>query len=56
MKYTTAFQTFTSTSMAYCISKSEEDVWFKEATKHITDMDVIEPGCWYENNDLGIYV
>jgi hypothetical protein len=54
--------------MYYCISnlhvyqhgtlhlKSQQDLWFKEATKHISDVDVIEPGCPYENFEFGIRV
>jgi hypothetical protein len=54
--------------MYYCISnlhvyqhgtihlKSPQDLWFKEATKHISDVDVIEPGYLYENFEFGIRI
>jgi hypothetical protein len=34
--------------------KSQQESWFKEATKHIADLEVIQPGKSYRNKDLGI--
>jgi hypothetical protein len=55
-----------ASTMYYCIAnlhqwqhgtlhlKSQQESWFKEATKHIADLEVIQPGKSYRNKDLGI--
>ena len=55
-------------SMYYCISnlhkwqhgtlqmKSPQELWFKEATKHVDDLEVITPPTSYKNDVLGIEV